>query len=163
MKFCPKCRLIKRPDCFYLDSTRLARNKLNGFCKKCRLGEAKTYRAKHRDRIRAYLKRYHALNPAVYKHHNLMQSYGLSLEDFKRMVVAQKGRCAICGRHHSKCPKGKGRRPRVRLCVDHDHKTGVVRGLLCHNCNSRLDRSATPEILVLSARYLRKHSKRKVG
>ena len=48
------------------------------------------------------------------------------------MFAEQAGRCFICG-------TGPGKRWGV-LCVDHDHETGAVRGLLCHACNSFLGR-----------------------
>lgn len=67
--------------------------------------------------------------------------YSLGIElteaDYDRMLKQQKGRCAICRRP-----------PRTRrLDVDHDHKTGRIRGLLCSNCNrffGRLERGRTP-------------------
>lgn len=54
--------------------------------------------------------------------------YGLSSADYDALLASQGGRCAI-GRER---PKGK------RLAVDHDHKTGEVRGLLCSRCNHDL-------------------------
>lgn len=57
--------------------------------------------------------------------------YFLTPEQYRRLYVAQKGRCWICQRArgvHPDDPKGGGSR---RLGVDHDHTTGEVRGLLC--------------------------------
>lgn len=54
--------------------------------------------------------------------------YGLTPEDHARMLEAQGYVCALCG----KPPKGR------QLAVDHDHSTGVVRGLLCSPCNTGL-------------------------
>jgi hypothetical protein len=56
-----------------------------------------------------------------------METYGISLEDYDRMLAAQGGGCAICG----------GKR-RGNLDVDHCHKDKFVRGLLCRRCNRRL-------------------------
>lgn len=50
--------------------------------------------------------------------------YGISNEQFSEMFKRQNGRCAICKKKSIK-----------QLCVDHDHNTGIVRGLLCHKCN----------------------------
>lgn len=50
---------------------------------------------------------------------------GLTVEGYDRILKAQGGKCALCGRP----PK------RIRLSVDHDHKTGKIRGLLCFRCN----------------------------
>lgn len=58
----------------------------------------------------------------------LKRSYGIDLEDYKRMKSAQRGLCAICGRPN-KDKRG------YDLYVDHNHQTGKVRGLLCSRCN----------------------------
>lgn len=55
------------------------------------------------------------------------QKYGVTEEDYDNMLKAQKNSCAIC----KKSTEELG----YQLCVDHCHKTNVVRGLLCHNCN----------------------------
>jgi hypothetical protein len=52
--------------------------------------------------------------------------YGITPADYQALLNAQGGGCAICGLTNS---------GRDRLAVDHDHKTGTVRGLLCHGCN----------------------------
>lgn len=53
------------------------------------------------------------------------RTYGLERGEYARKLAEQDGRCAICTR-----------RPRARrLAVDHDHQTGLVRGLLCYTCN----------------------------
>ena len=60
----------------------------------------------------------------------LLYSHGITLEDYNKLFQRQKGCCAICHRHQSKLKRG--------LFVDHDHKTDIVRGLLCQKCNSAL-------------------------
>lgn len=57
--------------------------------------------------------------------------YGLQHGEYDQMVEAQGGVCKICSKFHT-----SKRFP--RLSVDHDHKTGKVRGLLCFACNSKL-------------------------
>lgn len=59
----------------------------------------------------------------------ILKTYGLTLEQYEALYEAQGGVCWICQR-----ATGKVR----RLAVDHDHKTGYVRGLLCKPCNSVL-------------------------
>ena len=61
--------------------------------------------------------------------HALKKLYGISLPEFNSMKRKQKGKCGICGIV-----------PASNLCVDHNHKTGEVRGLLCHPCNLALGR-----------------------
>jgi hypothetical protein len=58
---------------------------------------------------------------------HLKRAYGITIEKYNEMFEMQGGRCLICGRHQDELDK--------RLRVDHDHETGEVRGLLCHNCN----------------------------
>jgi hypothetical protein len=59
------------------------------------------------------------------RHYHLKRRYGIGADDFDRMVAAQGGVCAICGRPDPEH-------------VDHDHETGEVRGILCFNCNGGL-------------------------
>lgn len=51
--------------------------------------------------------------------------YGLSEVEYAALISKQNNLCAVCGE----------KQERKVLCVDHDHKTGKVRGLLCGNCN----------------------------
>ena len=69
--------------------------------------------------------------PYDYGYHRdkkLQKAYGISYSEYKIMLVCQNGACAICGTTDT----GK----RKSFHVDHDHDTGMVRGLLCGNCNS---------------------------
>lgn len=79
-----------------------------------------------------------------------LKGYGISVEQYNFILKKQKGVCAICEK-----PNTHGR----RLCVDHNHKTGKVRGLLCHLHNRFL--GAIQEdisILLASIKYLRRHN-----
>ncbi len=58
--------------------------------------------------------------------------YGLTIEDYKRLLRKQNYRCAICR------SKDFGRKGGKHFCIDHDHKTGKIRGLLCGACNKGL-------------------------
>lgn len=67
----------------------------------------------------------------------------IDLEKFEAMLVEQDGHCAICERETEK------------LCIDHDHATGIVRGLLCVTCNTGLGKfKDDPERLRAAAVYL---------
>lgn len=80
-----------------------------------------------------------------------LKKYGLTLEQYDEMLIAQDGGCAICGESES---SGKS------LSVDHDHKTGQVRELLCRKCNSTLGyMREDPQLLMAAATYLMKHSR----
>jgi len=69
----------------------------------------------------AYREKLQALNRARAS----KRRYGITLEQVEQLRIKQGGRCALCGEP----PSAKG------LCVDHDHATGRVRGLLCNGCN----------------------------
>lgn len=59
-----------------------------------------------------------------------LEKHGLTDAEYRTMFESQAGKCAICG----STGKGKGQAFRP-LCIDHDHQTGTVRGLLCDKCN----------------------------
>ena len=81
---------------------------------------------------------------------SIVKSYGLTLEKYDQILAAQKGGCAIC---HSKTAKTKRN---GRFCVDHDHVTEQVRGLLCAACNRGIGLlQDNAEILDAGAAYLR--------
>jgi Recombination endonuclease VII len=91
---------------------------------------ARRYREAHRDEINKRARaRYHA-----HKHESTsparkgqLKRYGISPAEYDALLAKQGGACAICRK------RSKG-----RLCVDHCHVTGMVRGLLCNECNSAL-------------------------
>ena len=71
------------------------------------------------------------------------RTYGLSEDDWQRLFNEQGGLCAVC-------------REAPATCVDHDHETGRVRGLLCRTCNLGIGHlKDDPERLESAARYLR--------
>ena len=94
-------------------------------------------------------------NPGRSADYHLRKHYGLALGEYDRMLAKQDGRCAIC---KTKEPGGQtkknGESPRFH--VDHCHDTGVVRGLLCHNCNVGIGNMRhDPEILRKAIDYVR--------
>lgn len=77
-----------------------------------------------------------------------LRLYGITVEEYDRLLVEQDGGCAIC---HAGEP-GSGR---ASFAVDHDHVTGAVRGLLCLSCNSGLGQFRDdPVLLEAAVRYL---------
>jgi len=65
-----------------------------------------------------------------YRNTHLKKMFGITLNQYESLLLAQSGVCALCG---TSDPKGRG-----AFHVDHDHVTGVIRGLLCHACNTGL-------------------------
>lgn len=60
----------------------------------------------------------------------LKSDFGITLDDYNKLFIKQNGNCAICGINQSQL--------KSKLAVDHCHKTGRIRGLLCFNCNTNL-------------------------
>ena len=82
-------------------------------------------RSSSSDGLQPYCKDCHRSHQSKY---TLKTKFGITEEDYARMFKEQNGKCAICLNE----PKQR------RLAVDHDHKTGKVRGLLCASCNVNL-------------------------
>lgn len=83
--------------------------------------------------------------------------YGMTKMDYDRMFLEQGGKCAVCRRTEEEAATGK-RRNR-RLHVDHDHRTGKVRALLCGDCNGGLGLLRdNPELVREAANYIELHS-----
>ena len=59
----------------------------------------------------------------------LKRSYGLSFDDYSKLLKSQDYKCAICKTADMKTKRTEW------FAVDHDHETGEVRGLLCNHCN----------------------------
>ena len=110
--------------------------------------KSRRWRAAHPEHSRALhaaeMRRWRAANPGEVRAMDRWRKYGLTPEAFAELVAAHDGHCAICDR----VPK--------RLVIDHDHDTGVVRGLLCDPCNIRVG-WIEKEGLAAALAYLQKH------
>lgn len=114
MKTCSKCLIEKDEMLFYKNG-----KSRRGVCKQCSYFVALNWR----NSSTAY-KEWHEKNfKTKQKAGDIRRKYGLSIDTYDMMLLQQDNRCAIC-----KCVMTK-------ICVDHNHKTGTVRGLLCNNCN----------------------------
>ena len=84
----------------------------------------------------------------------LKRKYGITQEDYERILKEQNNGCAIC-----KCPQNLKTGKVISFCIDHNHITGEIRGLLCDPCNIalgklKLDNPNAKEILDNIAKYL---------
>jgi hypothetical protein len=114
----------------------------SGACRKCK-GTAKrdyekrnrekanaartAHRLRNLERSRATARAHYRSNPEMYRNYNLGR-YGITTAEYDAMLAAHGGCCACCGVAANR--NGK------RLFVDHDHVTGSVRGVICHQCNA---------------------------
>jgi hypothetical protein len=128
----------------------------------------KEYRRSHPEQTRACQKRSYEKNkalrlawmaeynarPEVKKQkraRNLVALYGITLQEYEAILAVQNGVCAVCGG-----PEISGRQK--HLSVDHDHKTGAVRGLVCIGCNSALGLVGEDKARLLSLlSYIERH------
>lgn len=86
------------------------------------------------------------------KNYRLQYRHGITLEQYHQMLEDQDHKCAICQRYPEDNPKNPWH-------VDHDHKTGKIRGILCHACNTALGNfKDDPETLGNALKYLTRFS-----
>jgi hypothetical protein len=84
-----------------------------------------------------------------WKNNRLRRLYGVSLDEYNDMFYNQNGCCAICNKHQSELE--------FKLGVDHNHKTGAIRKLLCRKCNAALGLfQESEEILSKALEYIKK-------
>jgi hypothetical protein len=126
-------------------------------CKKCRSAEAKIWRRANPERVKAAVQKYQNADRERYLENNrrakMRQVYGISIEGYRRMLDAQGGKCAICKTDKPNGPSKK------YFCVDHCHKTGKNRGLLCCHCNFMIGHSKDDvSILAEAISYLNESS-----
>lgn len=100
-----------------------------------------------------YKNKEHSLD--LQRKRNRKKWYGLSHEEYLKILEEQKGVCAICfNTETTRNPSGVVR----PLSVDHDHNTGKVRGILCSKCNKMLGNSNdNTEILERAIKYLKRN------
>ena len=125
--------------------------------KEADLAYNRAWRSAHRKKYNEQQRRYRREHPEsysqYYRKYQLRSYYGITLEDYDRILSAQNGVCAIC--HAGISNNGNGSR---YLNVDHDHKLNVVRGLLCRRCNVLLGYLESDPAWLQAARvYLAKY------
>lgn len=102
-----------------------------------------------------YLRAHRRAHPDHYRGKDLKKTFGIALEDYQRMFVAQNGVCGICEKPEKDIRNGKVR----WLAVDHNHTTGQVRGLLCGGCNKAIGLMCeSVETLTNAIAYLKTHA-----
>jgi hypothetical protein len=91
----------------------------------------RVWKSKNRERANELARQSHARNKWKHveraRNYHLRRSYGITQHDFENLLKEQNGVCKICKVFTKR-----------RLHVDHDHKNGRVRGLLCTSCNNKI-------------------------
>lgn len=134
LKICPNCSTEFKSD-----------NKKKICCsRRC---ATRNWETNHPEQKKAYVEAYTKSHPDQRKAIKLKHYYNMTLEQYNLLKEKQNGVCAIC---FDICKSGRD------LSVDHDHKTGRIRGLLCHNCNYVLGAANDRiEILLKAIEYLK--------
>ena len=132
-KICHICREKKPSSSF--NKCRKAKDGLQHYCRDCSNKKRKDWDLEDPERTRGKW---------------LKDAYGISLADYNEMLEGQGHKCAICGQDETRFQK--------KLVVDHCHKTGKVRQLLCNMCNHGLGNFKDDVSLIAKAiLYLEKH------
>lgn len=106
------------------------------YCRPCATEKSREWRKQNADRRKASKTRAHA-----------KARYGLTLEEYTAAIAHASGTCDICGLDTSKTKKGSQ--------LDHCHRTGKIRGVLCSKCNTGLGLfDDNIEVLLKAVAYL---------
>jgi hypothetical protein len=122
--------------------------RMNGqsYCRECKIAS---------QRVQDEKRRANGKNREKERNDNLKRMYGITMEVYDRMLVQQRGVCAICGQAETRKSRNGTVQP---LSVDHNHVTGQIRGLLCHDCNWLVGAmELNPKIIQEALLYLQKH------
>lgn len=118
VKRCTTCKILKPINEFRKYKSSNSKKYYHSNCILCNIARGLNWYQS--DKGKKYLK--------TIQRKRLLKRYNLTEVAFNKMVENQNGVCAICNKP-----------PKRLLCVDHNHNTGDIRGLLCHNCNIHLD------------------------
>lgn len=126
IKYCPSCVSNKNITDFYKD-----RHQSGGFkayCKTCVIKQTTNYNRKNFTKFRIYQDNYYKNNKPIFQKIKWKeQGIKISIHEYNQLLIRQHNKCAICKKPQYELKK--------LLCVDHNHVTGQIRGLLCDICN----------------------------
>jgi hypothetical protein len=146
IKICIRCKIEK--ELLEFSKDKRFKDELNCYCKECQSEISK----KNYNPITK--KQYHQRTKLIHNRGRILKLYGITLEWYEQKLKEQNGVCAVCGKEETALYKLNVR----QLSVDHNHKTGKPRELLCANCNHVLGFSnENIEILQKAINYLKKH------
>lgn len=147
---CTKCGGTFAATEFYAAKRNVRRAGRHSWCKTCVRADLKRRREQQDARARAASAAANRLNQRRVR----LARYGLTIEGYERLFAEQGGACAICRKPEvvRQPRRVTGAEP---LAVDHCHRSGKVRGLLCMKCNTAIGKlNDDPALLRSAAAYL---------
>lgn len=167
MQKCSTCNKVLSLENFHKKSQN--KNGYSGICRRCTSEKAKLNRdsdpnfaAKHKlrgskwyaknkeDKLRKN-KQWRENNKSKYREINLKSRFGLTSQEYDKLLLSQNNSCAICNKNQDEFS--------YFLVVDHCHKTGKIRGLLCKKCNLGIGHlNDNIQILQNSIEYLKRYN-----
>jgi hypothetical protein len=157
LKHCPKCgHDLPIEESF--SRNKRARDGRQAWCKSCHGASVVESQRKHRDaynaRQRAWTEKNRKQVRSLHRDKHLQRIFGLTPDEYDRMLAEQGGVCAICKQPETKFLNGRI----TNLVIDHNHSTGHIRGLLCDRCNRMIGYSQDNDWLLRNAaEYLVSH------
>lgn len=164
LKKCTRCKNTKETNNF----SKCIKSK-DGFyshCRACKSEIARNYRknnpekskeydrrrgAKYREKSKERRKVYYQENKDKFRDRRFLKKFGITLDEYNKIFEEQNGCCVICEKHQIEFERA--------LAVDHNHKTGEVRGLLCTYCNMGIGQlNENIEVLERAIKYLKKYN-----
>lgn len=124
MKACRKCNQIQNLTSFH--RSKVHKSGYRNICKNCASIEHKKSYYKNLERSREISRSWHERNPERNKDRRRQRVYGLSSNEYDLLVIEQNYKYTICNQKN------------LKLVIDHDHKIGKVRGIICSPCNKML-------------------------
>lgn len=149
-KTCRKCGEQKTLENFYKNNR--YRLGVICICKPCHVIRTNTWAKNNRALYNKTQRAWRKARPTLTDSYQFKSRYGLTLDQFDSMLISQHFQCKICKLNMSYAKKR-------RFCIDHDHKTGKIRGLLCDPCNSSIGQMKyNVDRLNSAIEYIKEHS-----
>jgi hypothetical protein len=138
LKRCSSCKQLK-PLCEF-NNYKASPDGKDYRCRECAKEHSRLYR------VNNPLKAKETVRKATIKN-----KFNITIEQYKQLLIKQNNKCAICDRSYFEYKKTTKR----EFCIDHNHQTGEIRGLLCSPCNRAIGQlQDNPNILRKAAFYL---------
>lgn len=166
IKKCTICKIDKSATFQEFSPNLRVKSGLRSSCRDCERNRKKLWWKNNKDRILTYnkklyrenkekvikqVKQWAKDNPEKIRNNKLKHNFGITLDQYNKLLQTQNGCCAICNAHESNFNK--------KLAVDHCHITKKIRGLLCSNCNiaiGKLKGDKNTDLLKNAIKYLEK-------